>query len=73
MRPMFLVLDRCSFAGNSHAGDQFLESEGMNLLNFIDTGLILAVLGGIAHILVKVGSMSTKIDTMWEWYKEHVR
>lgn len=39
--------------------------------HYIDVGGIAAVLGGIAHILVKLGAMQTKIETMWEWWKEH--
>jgi hypothetical protein len=42
-------------------------------LQWIDSALIVAVLGGIAHVLIKVGSMNTKIDTMWEWWKKEMR
>jgi hypothetical protein len=42
-------------------------------LQIVDSVLLVAVLGGIAHTLIKVGQMQTKIDTMWEWYKDHVK
>jgi len=72
---MFLVLDRDSGSRDLYVGFQLLEGErGMNsTLQYVDTGLIFAVLMGVAHVLIKVGAMQTKIDTMWDWYKEHVK
>ena len=46
--------------------DQFL------LFHYIDSAGILMILGGMVHILVKVGSMKTKIDTMWNWFGNKV-
>jgi hypothetical protein len=39
-----------------------------NFWHYLDTGLIGAVLAGIAHLLIKIGAMQTKIDAMWNKY-----
>lgn len=46
--------------------DQFL------LFHYIDSGGILLILGGMIHVLIKVGAMKTKIDTLWNWFTKRI-
>ena len=48
-------------------------ASNVSVFHYVDTTLIVFMLGGIAHILIRVGAMSAKIDAMWKWYQEHVK
>lgn len=40
----------------------------VHTLNFL---MSLAALGGIVLALVWIGSMKTKVDTLWQWWINH--
>ena len=43
------------------------QSEGFRtLVLLLNSGVLVAVLGGIGHLLVKVGAIHTKVEAMWE-------
>lgn len=79
MSTLFLVLDFGCFASDPYASNKFLEGQmnetasNVSVFHYVDTTLIVFMLGGIAHILIRVGAMSAKIDAMWKWYQEHVK
>lgn len=44
------------------------------LLDYLNSTLLALLLGGVVHTFIRVGAMSTKIDTMWKFFlKEHDR
>jgi len=43
-----------------------------SLLDYLNSALLVAVLLGLIHTFVRIGSLQTKIETMWRsWLKEH--
>jgi len=38
----------------------------LSWLDIINSGMLVAVLGGIGHLLVSMGAVKTKVDTMWD-------
>jgi hypothetical protein len=40
-------------------------AEWIAVLNSV---LLVAILGAIAHTLIRVGEIQTKVNAMWEWW-----
>jgi hypothetical protein len=40
-------------------------------LEVLNSALIVGVGAGVGHVLIKIGALQTKIDTMWEWWTKN--
>jgi hypothetical protein len=48
------------------------EPQGAMFWHYLNTGLGLAVLGGLIHVTIRFGRMEQKLDTLWDWWRKEI-